>query len=409
MDTAEQRAESEEWLEPRYEGGSNLNLVASLAQHFGVHTGHPPLAWELPLERCEVVVLLIADGLGYHQLQGHLDGGDMPFLQRALATRWVGCAAATTVFPSTTATALTSLHCGTTPAAHGMLGYTVWLPQEGTVAELLRLWDMVADRPLRAPEQLVTVPSLYRRLAAQGVKCAVVAPGAHRGSHLSRWWFEGATYLPYDTAASIPSLVAGAVTERYRYVVAYWPGYDLVCHRFGPRSRAAADEAAALDLALARLVDGVGRLRRGLVVVVADHGQRELEPGQAVALHHDATLAPWLASPPAGERCGRFLRLRAGAMPEVAGHLGAVAEVRPMDDLWRRGVFGGPPARPDFRARTGDLLVMPRGGRQLLWAFGRAGAAPGGADPALRGGHGGCSPAEVLVPVVTLPVPSPAG
>jgi hypothetical protein len=70
-----------------------------------------------------------------------------------------------------------------------------------------------------------------------------------------------------------------------------------------------------------------------------------------------------------------------------------------MDRLWTEGFFGGPPARRDFRARTGDLFAIPRGRRQLDFAFNQT---DGGSS--FRGGHGGWTADEMLVPVVALPL-----
>jgi hypothetical protein len=303
------------------------------------------------------------------------------------------------VFPSTTAAGLSTFHTGRAPAEHGMLGYTIWLPEDGAVAELIRFWDLNADVPLTRPERLWAVPSLYDRLAAAGVTCRIVSAHAYRETALSRFLFGGAVYLGYTSSSGIPSLVAEAAggTGR-RYVVAYWPGYDAVCHHSGPASRAAGDEAAVIDLAIGRLVGALGG-QRALLLVAADHGQRELDRAEAVALHEDRRLGEWLIGPPAGERCGRFLRARPRHGAAIAAHLAEVAEVAPMDELWADGLFGGRPARADFRLRTGDLLAVPRGRRQLHWAWKEPDRA------ALhRGGHGGWSADEMLVPMVAMPL-----
>jgi hypothetical protein len=73
-----------------------------------------------------------------------------------------------------------------------------------------------------------------------------------------------------------------------------------------------------------------------------------------------------------------------------------VAEVVPVEELWSDGTFGGAPARPDLRLRTGDLLAVPRGRRQLHWAWKESDRAAHH-----RGDHGGWSAEEMLVPLVT--------
>ena len=63
------------------------------------------------------MVLLVLDGLGWEQLQ------ERSHLAPTLAAMAGG--PITTVAPSTTATALTSLTTGSRPAAHGLVGYRV--------------------------------------------------------------------------------------------------------------------------------------------------------------------------------------------------------------------------------------------------------------------------------------------
>ena len=74
-----------------------------------------PTGSPAPLREAEQVVLLVLDGLGWLQLQSRshltptmtsLEGGPI-----------------TSVAPTTTATALTSLALGMPPAAHGIVGY----------------------------------------------------------------------------------------------------------------------------------------------------------------------------------------------------------------------------------------------------------------------------------------------
>jgi predicted AlkP superfamily pyrophosphatase or phosphodiesterase len=292
-----------ERVRPEYAGGSIVNLVASIAAHFGVDTGHAPLTSRPPLDGHDAVVLLIVDALGHRQLEQHLADGDMPFLAARLAGREATLGPATSVFPPTTAAALSSFHIGKPPASHGMLGYTIWLPERGAVGEMIRFWDLVADRPLPDPAELTLGEPLYRRLAAAGATCRVVSASAYRGSAFSRWLFGDTPMVGYASANTLPAQIAAALAgSGRRYVVAYWPGYDLVCHAQGPTGREAGDEAAAVDHCLARMVAAL-RGQPALLLVAADHGQTALAPEHAVDLR--ALIGDLLLSPPGGERRGR--------------------------------------------------------------------------------------------------------
>ena len=89
-----------------------------------------------PVAAAEQVVLLVLDGLGWEQLQDRRQL--MPVLTRCPA------APITTVAPTTTATALSSIATGLTPAEHGLLGYRMMIG--GEVLNVLR-WASARRRP----------------------------------------------------------------------------------------------------------------------------------------------------------------------------------------------------------------------------------------------------------------------
>ena len=98
-------------LLPDYGGACVTNVVPALLEPA---VDEP--AWLPPgVAEADQIVLLVLDGLGWNQLQA----------RRALAPTLCSMAGGpiTTVAPSTTATALTSLATGLTPGEHGVIGY----------------------------------------------------------------------------------------------------------------------------------------------------------------------------------------------------------------------------------------------------------------------------------------------
>jgi predicted AlkP superfamily pyrophosphatase or phosphodiesterase len=81
-----------------------------------------------PVAGADQVVLLVLDGLGWDQLQ------DRRHLAPTLSSMLGG--PITSVSPSTTATALTSIATGLTPGVHGVMGYRVAVDHE--VLNILR-------------------------------------------------------------------------------------------------------------------------------------------------------------------------------------------------------------------------------------------------------------------------------
>jgi len=113
-------------VRPDYAGGGLANLVASIVAACGGAPRHAPLT-ALPaseLAAARSVVLLLFDGLGDRYLEREGAGG-------ALAAHRRG--AITSVFPSTTASAITTSYTGWTPLEHGLTGWFTLFAEAGCV------------------------------------------------------------------------------------------------------------------------------------------------------------------------------------------------------------------------------------------------------------------------------------
>ena len=108
-------------------GGGLVNLVASLVEGRGGARRHAPLALLPPGELAPArnVVLLIVDGLGDNYLMRRGAGGELAQRRRG---------AITSVFPSTTASAITTSYTGCTPLEHGLTGWYTYFGEAGYVA-----------------------------------------------------------------------------------------------------------------------------------------------------------------------------------------------------------------------------------------------------------------------------------
>ena len=116
---------------PDYAGGSLLNLIASCAASRGAVALHPGL-YALPASEiadARNLVLLLIDGLGYNYLIGKGAGS---FMASRLEGRM------TSVFPSTTASAITTTFTGLAPAEHGLTGWFTWFAEANTIAASTR-------------------------------------------------------------------------------------------------------------------------------------------------------------------------------------------------------------------------------------------------------------------------------
>jgi len=357
---------------PDYDGACIANLLPALRS-----PGAPPTWLPAPAIGARQIVLLVLDGLGWEQLRER--PGLMPCLS-GLAGGPV-----TSVAPTTTASALTSITTGLPPAGHGVLGYRVKVGR-GEVLNVLR-WRTPSGDARRevVPEQFQPHPVFGARPFPVVTRAEFATTGFTR-AHLP-----GAPFWGWRVQSSLTVTVRALLDAGEPLVYAYYDGVDKVAHEygFGPHLDA---ELRAADLLVADLA---GALPPGAaLVVVADHGQ--VEVGDAsLPLGPDLLAHSWLVS---GEGRFRWLHARPGMVGRVAEEaeaaFGGVAAVRTREELEDAGWFGGR-LTDAGRSRLGDVALIAR----------EAVAFTDPADPGeltLRCRHGSLTAAEMLVPLLAV-------
>src|SRR2546423_5347516 len=190
-------------MRPDYAGGSLVNLVASVVASRGGKPLHEPLRNFAVAAQARNVVLLIIDGLGDNYLARHGAGSELARRRRA---------AMTSVFPSTTASAITTSYTGRTPLEHGLTGWFTYFGEAGCVAAPLPFrsrGDMVplAARGVSA-DNIFTVPSLFGALP---VKSVVVTYRDIIDSQYNSVHCRGAERLAYSNADELVARAEQAV------------------------------------------------------------------------------------------------------------------------------------------------------------------------------------------------------
>jgi hypothetical protein len=354
---------------PDYGGANVCGVMPGL-----VAPGGRPSWFPAVLREARQVVVLVVDGLGWLQIGEHrdllptltaMDGGPI-----------------TTVAPTTTATALTSIATGLTPAEHGLIGYR--LDIGGTVINVLRWHTDKGDaRRQLPPREVQPVPAFL------GSAVPIVSKVELEGSGFTEAHLSGGRPVGWRIASNIAVEVGRQLAAGEPIVYAYYDGVDKVAHErgFGPFYDA---ELRSVD----RLVGDVrGALVPGsAMVVIADHGQVHVgeqtitpAPEMMRLVHHQS-----------GEGRFRWLHAKGGA----AGELLAIATERYADVAWVvsrdeiiDGKWFGPTMSAPIAARLGDVALVARDPISFN-------------DPADSGPyrlicrHGSLTPAEVFVPML---------
>lgn len=406
---------------PDYNGLGLSALPASVCAWLGVDApthAAPPLEKRLlealaPAGSFDNVALLLVDGLGLDLLSEVIQrgAGGAPdwrawgsFPERSLL------AALTSLAPSTTAAALTTLWTGALPAEHGVIGYEVFLKEYSLIANMLTLnpasFTSGYQTLLQAgllPEQFLPVPTLGPHLAVQGVSAHTFIHHAIANSGLSSMLHRGsetrliytASDLFYNFNALLETPAAGK-----RYIYLYWGGIDELMHRYGPRDERVLRELAAFSYHLGRFLADRAAAPDGrtLFVIAADHGHIATPPNPDYTLRSHPELLDCLTMLPSGEARLPYVFLRPGREERFL-HIvertwpGRFTPLR-IEAFLSAGLLGNrgeAREHPGLRSRLGDWVMLPEPGD--YWYF--------GAKPnTLNGRHGGLSRTEMLVPLL---------
>ncbi|MCH2419483.1 MAG: alkaline phosphatase family protein [Acidimicrobiales bacterium] len=327
------------------------------------------------------ILLLVLDGLGWLQLRDRTEVA--PTL-----TDMAG-GPITTVAPSTTAAALTSISTGLPPGEHGVVGYRIAVggssgPPHGEILNALRWSTGNGDARRRHDPRLFQPCEMFGSQRPPVVTRAQFADSGFTAAHLSDTRLFG-----YADRVGLVDQVLGAFAREEPFVYAYWDDIDRTAHEFGLAERYN-DELAACDAMVAELLH---RLPAGTAVVVtADHGQ--VHVGERL-IHLPAEVTG-LVDGQSGEARFRWLHSRPGAASDLlaAAHqaFDHVGWVRSVDEVVSAGWLGDR-VTSTARGRLGDVAVVARDPVAFV-------------DPAevssieLIGRHGSLTAAEMLVPAV---------
>ena len=354
-------------VRPDLDGASVAGIVPALL-------AHPRHDWLPATARdAQHVVLLVLDGLGWAAIEEHRE------LLPTIAAMEGG--PITTVVPSTTATALTSIATGLAPAQHGLLGYRIVV--SGEVLNVLR-WDYPNGK--RPPEPF----DIQRHTAFLGREVPVVTRSEFRASGFTQAHLRGGRFVGWHTLSTIVEHCCRLVASGERLVYAYYPGVDTVAHEFGLHDSYFTRELASVDAFVAALCSALGP--DTAVLLTSDHGQVHLEPEDWLEL---PALDP-LVDLRAGDGRFRYLYAKRGraadltdaARDAVGEHAWVFTRKQLLEEGWL-----GEGATGTIPGRIGDVVLAARDAVAFV-------------DPAipneakLRSGHGSVTADEMWVPLV---------
>ena len=402
---------------PYYERQSLISLPASICHWLGIPSfGAPALADEIlsamggPFRQ---VILLVVDGLGLEQLNHFSNteygpGSNRSAFWRRLLEEAV-LAPITSIAPSTTATALTSLWTGQPAAVHGVMGYEMYLKEYSLIANMITHapTSFVGDtgglkRAGFDPQTFLPVPTFGPHLAQHGVRVDAMQHWAIAHSGLSTMLFPGVNVVPFrspsDLWVTLPALLSQHEAQRaYTYI--YWGELDELSHRFGPMNERVNLEFSLFSYLLEGFLNGIRKQSRGdtLFLMTADHGHLHTPKTPLFEMSNHPDFKNCISLYPSGESRLAYLYVKPGAEQRLKDYVAATwpgkFDLVPARDALAAGLFGPGQAHPQLAERIGDYILSARDDAYLWWA---------NKDNFLLGRHGGLTQTEMVVPLLGL-------
>lgn len=333
-------------------------------------------------------VFVLVDGLGMNLVE---QDPAAAFFKQHLAME------IRSVFPSSTAPALTSIATGAWPAQHAVPGWFTHLPDAGITTTILPFVERFSKKDARqfavTPEAAFPVAALAGRMTRKALRVT------HR--HIA-----GSVYTKYSTAgddgygyrsfrAGVEAVAWGVETATGpTYTYLYVSSVDTAEHNRGVWSKPV---RRALKLVSSRLETLAGRLEgQARIVITADHGQTDIPlPQQTQLAEGDPLLAMLDAGPHCEPRAPAFHvkhNMHAAFEAEFRSRFGARFALLTVEEADELRLFGQEAMSPETRLRLGHYVALATGPYTLALTHERP----------MVGFHGGLQADEVRVPLVVV-------
>ena len=386
------------WIFPDYKRYCISNIPSTISRILGVETERP----FIPIyRRTDKVLLFVFDGFGFNQWENFNHPIRKAFENSGDAYP------ITTVFPSSTASAMTSFHTGLTPQEHGILEWYMYFKEIDMILMTLPFNSEFEPKKFKKinpdPKILLQTETFYQRLSKNGIKPYVfIGKKISKGAY-SDIVFKGAKVIGCKNTNQLFSKLKKIINKKEKaYYFVYWPDIDTLSHYHGPFHKSVKRKKIYVFNKMERLIKNIDEetATEITIMVSADHGQAKVYPKKTVFLNGYAWFENNLARSsdrrtiePYGLPRDMFLQIKQGKLEEIKKNIEKLnLETIDVEEGIKQGLFGLNKPTKKFIDRAGDLLVLPRNG--MVWYKHTPKE-----EVNFNGIHGGLTKDEMIVPL----------
>lgn len=398
-------------IKPSFGRGS----IADLPEVFGSTLGiigkeKVPSLLRRELDAAEHVVFFFLDGFGHSTVRHAVEHYRMKVFKGFLSESEY--TPITSVFPSTTSTATVTVQTQKQPLQHGIIGYTAYLSEIGTICNMMTLTPLgnsgksILDNGW-GDEKLLVGDTLYGRMRKSLLDSYLYIPSKSLNSGLTRITGKGAEVFGYHSIpqmfVSIRRNIEASRTGSFSFC--YISSIDTLSHKIGPNSEEVSVEIENIfHLIEKELIEKLNITGSLSLMISADHGHTMVPSNSIKDAATDRRLLSYMRTPVVGDMRAPIIRIKPGRLHEAFDYIedryGKEFAVGYGADMMKQGYFGTYKGNQDSRDRFGDIILIPKGKAGLIdsrltildptmnWA-------------SLVGVHGGLSKEEMIVPFIS--------
>ncbi len=404
-----QQTKNQDIVYPQYNKKGIINIPNTILQIFNSNNKKTssPLETQVDPKNINKVVLLVVDGFGYHQFLKHNK-------QNKLLTNLTTEGKVfplTSVFPSQTTNALTTLSTGLTPQEHGLFEYFIYMKNAGVINALKfeRAHSKEKNKTLEVdPGNLFRGKTIANTLKNTGIDCFTHMNITNAGNACSKLIFEGSTIIPSlkpsDLIVNLRKNIEKTSGNAYFFV--HLDSLDTISHEYGPQSHEYQAELSTITYLIQKeLIEKVNSetAKETLILITSDHGAVDVNPEETIYIKLDLknTLNLEVEDTkkpvsPIGSPRDIFLHIKKEKLnwtKEILKQkIGEKAEIIDTEEADKKGLFGLKESSQEFLERTGNLLIIPKE-KQTVWF-----ETKNKSRISFLGQHGGLNSEEMLVP-----------
>ncbi len=379
---------------PNYKKNNIVNLMSSILSSLGVKSKYAKLKGlsSAKLSKKENIVLIVIDGLGYEWL---LNKAPNSFIAKNIKQK-LG-----SVFPSTTATAIPLFMSGQPAQQHAMTAWTVFLKEIGTMVSILPSkptfgGDIFSDYDVE-PNKIYNFDSLFKNINRNYVivteKHLLSSDfNAKLSSELKSLVYSGESINQF-----FRKIKKAIKIKNKKYIYSYWPYYDKVCHKFGPKSKEVLTHFLKIDKKLKKFISSID-LQNTTIILTADHGFVQVPKSKEIYINKHLKLKECLTMPLCGEGRLRFAYVKPSKAKDFEKYMNTklnhACSIIKSEDAIKNNYFGLFKPNPKLKDRIGDYLIIVKENYFIKDSLINK-------KPSKSiGHHGGVSSAEMYVPLV---------